>query len=146
VALAVRSLAFGGGPGPAPKASTPVALETILLRSNDGRTLNDIAYALIGARAYKRALPFGRKAVLKATPGTLTEGYATFNLGYILLKLGRCRESLVYLRRALKLEPPQLHRYIRPRISQAERCVKRAASARAPFRSSGVPTGPFRAR
>ena len=135
-ALGIRSLAAGGGSAsaPPPRAKPPVPLETLLLRSNDGRTLNDIAFALIGAHAYRRALPFARKAVLKVEPGTLTQGYATFNLGYVLLRLGRCRESLTYLRRALKIEPPQLDRYIRPRIKQAESCVRGGASAPAPSR------------
>ena len=78
----------------------------------------------------------------KTALGSLTRGYATFNLGYALLQLGRCSESLPLLKRALAIEPPQLHRYIRPRIRQAERCVQGGASARAPSRSSGAPQDP----
>jgi serine/threonine-protein kinase len=135
-ALGIRALAFGGkaetsSPEPQPEPKPPPAVDKLLLRSNDGRTLNDIAYALIGAGAYARALPFARKAVAKAAPGSLTLGYATFNLGYVLLKLGRCAESLPYLRRAVEIEPKALLPYIRPRVRQAERCVQRAASGQA---------------
>jgi predicted Ser/Thr protein kinase len=135
VALTVRSLAFGGGrakakPVPVRKATPkPAALDKLLLRSNDGRTLNDVAFTLLGAHEYNLALPFARKAAAKSQRGTLTHGYATFNYGYALLKLGRCSESLVQLRHALNLEPPALRRYIRPQIKQAKRCSQVGASA-----------------
>jgi len=138
-ALAVRSLAFGddGGTAPAPPSRQQPAgpsLRQLLLKSNDGRTLNDIAYALIGAHDYDSALPFARKAVRKAPAGSLTRGFANFNLGYTLLQLGRCADSLQPLRTAFDLEPVELRRYIRPRIKQAERCVQRAASSPAQSR------------
>src|SRR5207249_3672696 len=70
VALGVRALAFGGGPAAvtvaAPPAKPRLELSGLLLRSKDGRTLNDIAYALITAKQYSRAFPFARKAVKKA--------------------------------------------------------------------------------
>ncbi|TMM35406.1 MAG: serine/threonine protein kinase [Actinobacteria bacterium] len=133
VALGVRALAFGGGPAAvtvaAPPAKPRLELSGLLLRSKDGRTLNDIAYALITAKQYSRALPFAGKAVKKAPVGTLTHGYANFNLGFVLLKLGRCGESLPFLRRALKTEPSSLRPLIRPRISQAKNCSQREAAA-----------------
>ena len=106
-----------------------------MLKSNDGRTLNDVAYSLIGAHAYGRALPFARKAVRKAPAGSVTQGYATFNLGYTLLELGRCAESLPQFRRALAIEAPSQAPYIRPRIRQAKRCAQRGASGQALSRS-----------
>jgi len=84
---------------------------------------------LITAKQYSRALPFAGKAVKKAPVGTLTHGYANFNLGFVLLKLGRCGESLPFLRRALKTEPSSLRPLIRPRISQAKNCSQREAAA-----------------
>jgi hypothetical protein len=105
-----------------------------LLKSDDARTLNDVAFALIGARDFDRALPFSRKAVRKATPGTLTYGFANFNLGFTLLKLGRCAESLSPLQTALHAEPRQYRRFIKPRIKQAKRCDQRAAAEQAPSR------------
>jgi tetratricopeptide (TPR) repeat protein len=137
-ALAVRSLAFGDdgrtlaqAPPPPP---APTSLDRLLLKSDDARTLNDVAFALIGARDFDRALPFSRKAVRKATPGTLTYGFANFNLGFTLLKLGRCAESLSPLQTALHAEPRQYRRFIKPRIKQAKRCDQRAAAEQAPSR------------
>ena len=132
-AVGVHALAFGGGAATTtvapPPAKPPFQLSAALLRSKDGRTLNDIAYALISAKQYGRALPFAQKAVKRAPVGTLTRGYATFNLGLVLLKLGRCRESLPLLRKALTIEPSSLRPYIRPRIKQAKSCSRRGASA-----------------
>jgi len=108
-----------------------------MIKSRDGRTLNDVAFNLLKARQWKRALPFARKAVRRAKSGTLTRAYATFNLGYALYELGRCRESLVPLRRALKLEPKWEGPYIRPWINRAKECVRRGAIVPAPSPSSG---------
>jgi len=119
---------------PAPR-SPRASLDKLLLKSNDGRTLNDAAFALIGGGAYRRALPFARKAVHKTPAESITRGYATFNLGYALLELGRCGESLPYLRKALRIEAPSQAPYIRPRIRQAKRCAQRGASAPTPSRS-----------
>jgi tRNA A-37 threonylcarbamoyl transferase component Bud32 len=153
LALGIHSLVAGDGETPTAQTSPPAtppapskaALDQLLLESEDGRTLNDVAYALIGAEEYERALPFARKAVHRAERGTLTRGFANFNLGYALLKLGRCHESLAPLQRALALEPPALHRYIRPRITQARRCTQRAATAPTRSRSSAGPRALSRA-
>ena len=136
LALVGRSLLTGHdtAPPPPPAAKPRASVQQLLLRSNDGRTLNDVAFALIGVHRFADALPFAQKAVAKTPHGTLLYAYATFNLGYALLKLGRCAESLPLLNRALTLEPKSMHRYIRPRIKQAERCVQRAASAPAQSR------------
>jgi len=149
-ALAVRSLAFDderaapASPPPPARDEPRFSLDELLLRSKDGRTLNDVAFALIGVHEYERALPFARKAVNRAEG--ITRGYASFNLGYALLKLGRCDESLRPLNRALALEPRQFHRYIRPRIKQAKRCAKDGASAQAQSRSSASGPDPSRGR
>jgi tetratricopeptide (TPR) repeat protein len=149
VALAVRSLAFGGEsaafPPSAPppvRVAPPPSLDGILIRSKDGRTLNDVAFYLLKARQWDRALPFARKAVLRAKPGSLTRAYATFNLGYALYEVGRCNESLGPLRSALKLEPKWEAPYIRPWIKAAERCVQRGGSLPEPSRLSGGQRAP----
>jgi Protein kinase domain len=111
------------------------SLDKLLLKSNDGLTLNDAAYFLIGAKQYARAVPFARKAVRKTDVGSVTRGYATFNLGYALLELGRCSESLPYLRKALAIEAPEQATVIRRRIKQARRCEQRGASGPAPSQS-----------
>jgi Protein kinase domain len=111
------------------------SLDKLLLHSNDGRTLNDAAFFLIGGGEYARAVPFARKAVRKAPVGSVTRGYATFNLGYALLKLRRCGEALPYLRKALEIEAPEQRPFIQRRITQAKRCVQRGASGPAPSHS-----------
>jgi serine/threonine protein kinase len=141
VALGVRAAFSGSHQASPPPPSRPPALDRLLLKSNDGRTLNDAAFALMNARQYTRAIPFARKAVAKAPLGSPTRAYATFNLGLSLLKAGRCRESLPLLRRALKLEPDS-GQYIAPEITKAERCVQRARAAQARSRLSGGQPAP----
>jgi tetratricopeptide (TPR) repeat protein len=156
IAVAVDRLAFDNGraaPGP-PITTTVVAapppgpppLDRLLLKSKDGRTLNDAAFALITAGEYDRALPFARKAMRDAKVGTLTRGYATFNVGYALLNLGQCREALPYLQRSLRIQPPENRVYIQDRISAAQRCAQGGASAPPQSHSSGAASGPSRAK
>jgi predicted Ser/Thr protein kinase len=155
VSVTVDRLAFGSGK-PATLLTTktvvvappagPPPLDRLLLKSKDGRTLNDAAFALITAGEYDRALPFARKAMRDAKAGTLTRGYATFNVGYALLNLAKCREALPFLRRALRIQPQQNRVYIQERITTAQRCVQGGASAPPQLRSSGAASGPSRAR
>jgi tetratricopeptide (TPR) repeat protein len=133
IALGIDALAGGSSATPTvPPAKPTYSLDRLLLRSNDGRTLNDMAYALIGAHEYRRALPFAAKAIKKAPPGTLTYAYATFNLGYARLRLNECARALPLLERALGLEPPELKPLVRRRITQAKRRCRGTASAPAP--------------
>jgi serine/threonine protein kinase len=135
IALGVQAL----GPGSSstatptsPPARPTYSLDKLVLRSDDGRTLNDMAYALIGAHQYRRALPFAQKAVRKAPIGSLTYAFATYNLGYARLQLNQCSRALLLLRRALKLEPADLKPLVRRRITHAQqRCSQAGASARA---------------
>jgi len=156
VALAGAGLALGIASvlhsSPAPRVTTvvqrlkpppsPVALDTLVLQSVDGRTLNDAAFYLIKANEYARAIPFARRAVRYTVPGSVTRGYATFNLGFALLKVGRCDDALPYLEHAVKLESPEQRPFIRPRIRQARECLRGGASGPAPSRSSASPAGP----
>jgi predicted Ser/Thr protein kinase len=109
----------------------PPSLDTLLLQSRDGRTLNDAAYWLIRGGQYERAVPFAQKAVRYAPRGDVVRGYATFNLGLALLKTGRCSEALPYLKTALRIEAPEQRPFIRPRIKQATRCVQLGAAGQA---------------
>ncbi len=148
-ALGIQSLVTRGShhaspPPPPPTRPQQPSLARLLIRSRDGRTLNDVAFALIGAHEYVQAVPFARKAVRRAPKGTLTHAYATFNLGLALLELGRCAESLPHLQRALALEPPELKPLIVPKITQAQRCLRGGASAQARSRSSVAQRGPSR--
>src|SRR5438552_2966202 len=154
IAVTVDRLAFDSGGAPAPPITTtvvaapppgPPPLDRLLLKSKDGRTLNDAAFALITAGEYDRALPFARKAMRDAKVGTLTRGYATFNVGYALLNLGRCGEALPFLRRALRIEPVENRVYIQERITAAQHCAQGGASGPPQFRSSGAGSGPSRA-
>jgi serine/threonine-protein kinase len=117
----------------------PPSLDRLLMKSKDGRTLNDAAFALINAGEYARALPFARKAMHDAHG--LTKGYATFNVGYALLNLGECREALPYLRKSLNLQPPANRPYIQDRITTAQSCARGGASSPPQSRSSGGASG-----
>jgi serine/threonine-protein kinase len=108
------------------------SLDQLLLQSQDGRTLNDAAFALINAHEYARALPLARKAAKVAAKGSVTRGYATFNYGFTLLHLGRCKESLGPLQLALRIEAKSQARYIHPEITRARACARGTASAPAP--------------
>ena len=139
-ALGVRTL-LAGDEAPQVVTTTVAAvsqqqagatLDQLLLKSEDGRTLNDAAFALMKVKAYARALPFARKAVRMTAKGSVTRGYATYNLGDTLLELGRCQESLALLDRALKIEAKPLRKYIRPQIRRARACAQGAASGPGP--------------
>jgi tetratricopeptide (TPR) repeat protein len=88
-----------------------------------GRTLNDNGYTLMQQGNYAGALPLLQQAVQKllgAGPSDAYEGYANYNLGYTLYKLGRCDEAVAYLKRAEHLEPDRSEpRTIR---KQAQHC------------------------
>jgi serine/threonine protein kinase len=131
-ALGLRA-AFTDGSSASPPIPSPrqpqASLDEFLLKNGNGGTLNDVAYTLLVAHEFERALPFAQKAVQRVQRGTLTEGYANFNLGYAFFKLGRCAESIPRMKKALDLEPSDQRPYIRLRIKQAERCVQRAASS-----------------
>jgi len=140
IAVGVYALADRGGSGrestlaPTPPRPTQASLDSLLLlNSVDPRTLNDAAYWLAKGKQYARAVPLARKAVRYAVVGTATRAYATYNLGDALLHVGRCRESLEYLHRAVKIEPEQ-GKLIRKEIKSAQRCVQRGASAQAQSR------------
>jgi serine/threonine-protein kinase len=125
VALAVRALAFDGHhraattPGPVVPRQPNFDLKQ-LLELQDGHTLNDIAYVLIEVHRFKDALPFARKAYHR-TSDYPVHAYAAFNLGYVLLQLGQCRESIRLFKLALPHEPKGQQPYVKNRIKQAKR-------------------------
>jgi tRNA A-37 threonylcarbamoyl transferase component Bud32 len=125
---------------------SPIALDQLVLQSVDGRTLNDAAFFLIKANEYARAIPFARRAVRYSPRGSVTRGYATFNLGLSLLKVGRCAEALPLLKKAVRVEAPVQRPYIRARITQAQACLRGGASGPGPSQSAAGPKGPSATR
>jgi serine/threonine-protein kinase len=76
--------------------------------ATDGHALNDQGYKKMQAGDYAGAVPLLQTAVSKLAgsgPGDPYEAFANYNLGYSLLKLGRCAEAAPYLRTAARLEP-----------------------------------------
>ena len=94
-----------------PASGKPETGSATPLPTGDGHTLNDRGYALIRAGDYASALPLLRAAV-RDLRGSGSEdpyeAYANYNLGYSLLRLGRCDQALVPLWRARRLESSPL--------------------------------------
>jgi serine/threonine-protein kinase len=89
-------------PAPQPPPPPPPA------SSGNGHTLNDQGYARIQSGDYAGAVPLLQQAVQQLQgvgPADPYEGYANYNLGYALYRLGRCSEAIPYLKRAEHLEP-----------------------------------------
>jgi len=122
------ALVIGLRHDPAPRLTTVVEKRPAPRRP-DAALLNDAAFYLLTAKQYARALPLAQEAMLTSPRTSTTYGYATFNYGWALLELGRCADALPVLRRALRLEAPAQRHLIRPRITQAEACSRRAASS-----------------
>ena len=108
---------------PAPPPPPPPPPPPATAAGLDGHTLNDRGYSLQQRGDYTGALPLLQQAVrtLDGTgPADPYEGYANYNLGYTLYRLGRCPEAVTYLSRAEQLEPDRHEpRQLRKR---AERC------------------------
>jgi serine/threonine-protein kinase len=87
-------------------AASPSAGTTSATVTGNPRALNDQGYALMRRGDYAGALPLLQQSVHGLQgQGFPYEAYANFNLGYTLLKLGRCPEAITYLKKAQKLEP-----------------------------------------
>jgi tetratricopeptide (TPR) repeat protein len=88
-------------PAPPPPPPPPAA-------GTDGHTLNDRGYSFMQQGNYAAALPLLLGAVQRLAgtgPADPYEGYANYNLGYTLFRLGRCSEAIPYLKRAEHIEP-----------------------------------------
>jgi tetratricopeptide (TPR) repeat protein len=89
-------------PAPPPPPPPPPAVGT------DGHTLNDRGFSFMQQGNYAAALPLLLGAVQRLAgtgPTDPYEGYANYNLGYTLFRLGRCSEAIPYLKRAEHIEP-----------------------------------------
>jgi serine/threonine-protein kinase len=89
-------------PTTAAAATTPAAPT-----STSGDALNAQAYELMKRGDYAGALPLLQQAVqtLRGQTGDINNGYANYNLGVTLIRLGRCADALPYLDTAKQLEP-----------------------------------------
>jgi tRNA A-37 threonylcarbamoyl transferase component Bud32/tetratricopeptide (TPR) repeat protein len=84
------------------------AARTVAAPTIDPHSLNDRAWALMKRGRFASALPLLQRAVPSlagAGPADPYEGFATYNLGYTLLQLGRCADARPYLQHARQLEP-----------------------------------------
>jgi serine/threonine protein kinase len=125
IALAVRAVAFDGRER---AVTTTVSLVPKpppfdlkkLLELNDGRTLNDISFILISAHRFGDALPFAQKAY-RNTHENPVHAFATFNLGYVLLQRGHCKQALKLFQKALPGEPPDQQDLVRRRIRRTQK-------------------------
>ena len=124
IALGVRAAWFDGGhpaaTGTTIKPQPPAFDLTKLLELKDGQALYDISYILINAHRYKDALPFARKAYRRTHTNPI-HAYATFNLGYVLLRRGDCPDALRLMRASLPNQPPIWQPAVRSRINHAEK-------------------------
>jgi eukaryotic-like serine/threonine-protein kinase len=95
-----------------PATTRPAASPTPATRpvhvNGGSHELNDRGYTLMRAGNYSAALPYLQRAAqaLKGTgPTDPYEGYANYNLGFTLVRLGRCVEAVAPLELAATLEP-----------------------------------------
>ena len=118
-----ETTAAAPAPPPPPPPVAPPPPPPPAAVSGGGHSLNDQGYSRIQAGDYGGAVPLLQSAVQKLQgtgPGDPYEGYANYNLGYALYRLGRCSEAVPYLQRADRLEPQRSE----PRqvLQRAERC------------------------
>jgi tetratricopeptide (TPR) repeat protein len=94
--------------------------------TGDPHALNDQGYALMRRGEYSAALPLLQQAVqgLAGQTADPYDGYANYNLGYVLVKLGRCDEAVPYLRTAKQVEPARSE--VDAALAAAARCSSRS--------------------
>ena len=125
IALGVRSVAFPGHRTTV-TVSKPGFELSKFLQLKDGRSLNDISFILIREHRFKDALPIAEKAYRNTSGENPVHAFATFNLGYVLLKLGNCTRSLQLFNAALPNEPKDQRALVRRRIKQAKKTCRRS--------------------
>ena len=120
IALGVRSLASSDHSTTVTVSKQGFDLKKFL-QLNDGRSLNDISFILIREHRFKAALPIAQKAYRNTRGENPVHAFATFNLGYVLLRLGHCRQALGLFNAALPNEPKDQQPLVRNRIKQAQK-------------------------
>jgi tetratricopeptide (TPR) repeat protein len=82
---------------------------------------NNQAYDLIKQGDFNDALPLLEDAQRQLSgQGGLAEAYTDYNLGYVLMQVGRCSDALPYLERSLQIQPRRHE--VRDAIKQAQKC------------------------
>jgi serine/threonine protein kinase len=106
---------------PASSPPTTTAAAAAAGVGGDPYAENNRAYEYIRAGDYNSALPLLQDAVSQLNGRSdLGTAYANYNLGYVLMKTGRCSEALPYFERSRELQPSR--REVRDAIKQARRC------------------------
>ncbi|MGZ4257362.1 MAG: protein kinase domain-containing protein [Gaiellaceae bacterium] len=132
IALGVRATWFGGSHAQATTSTVSLAGQqqqgpfdlSKLLELQDGRSLYDISYILIGAKRYADALPFARRAYHRTHANPL-HAYATYAYGYTLYKQGDCKGGIALMQASLPIQPPRWQPAVRRRITAAtKRCSR----------------------
>jgi serine/threonine protein kinase len=124
IALGIRKIAFPEHSKTVTVTKTDFELNKFL-QLRDGRSLNDISFILIREHRYKDALPFAQKAY-RNTSANPVHAFATFNLGYVLLRLGHCERAITLFKAALPNEPKDQRPLVRNRINQAQKTCGRS--------------------
>jgi serine/threonine-protein kinase len=89
---------------PAPPTTAPATTTTAV---QSGEALNAQAYELMQRGDFAGARSLLQQAVqaLQGQTGNIVNGYANYNLGVTLIRLGLCADALPYLEAAKQLEP-----------------------------------------
>jgi serine/threonine-protein kinase len=87
--------------------SAPTTTTAAAPAGSSGDALNAQAYQLMQRGDFAGALPLLQQAVqaLQGQTGDISNGYANYNLGVTLIRLGRCADAVPYLETAKHLEP-----------------------------------------
>jgi Flp pilus assembly protein TadD len=103
----------------APATTAPAAAPT----GQSGEALNAQAYELMqrGDFAGARALLQQAVQALQGQTGNIANGYANYNLGVTLIRLGLCADALPYLEAARQLEPDRHE--VDKALKSARRCL-----------------------
>lgn len=110
-------------PKPAPRAAKASGASAAgPVGPTAAHALNDEGFALVQRGDYQAALPLLEQAVrgLEGKTGDPYVGYANYNLGFVLIKLGRCREAVPYLNTAKQIEPDRHE--VDDALARASRC------------------------
>jgi hypothetical protein len=89
-------------------STVPISNQKPVVRSDEeGTKLNLQAYTLMQQGDYQKAEEILRQAVQAFPAGTTAVGYkyTLYNLGHVLRKTGRPKESLVYLEKCAQIDP-----------------------------------------